>query len=98
VSEYRKAVALAPGAASTHIGLGVALAQTGKPEEGLNELMRVLDSDPRNASANNSAGAVLAGMGRTREALGYFETAARLNPADEGARRNVELARSMLAR
>jgi Flp pilus assembly protein TadD/mono/diheme cytochrome c family protein len=62
------------------------------------ESLRVCDDDVIAAALHSDLGAVLAKLGKFREAIPEFETALRLDPLLDTARRNLQAAKAMLER
>jgi Flp pilus assembly protein TadD len=98
---YRQLLADRPGDAGAQHqlgdvlrGLGYQSAMKGSLEQAVGYWRESLHFRPDDAVLHNDLGAVLARLGRTREAVPEFETALRLNPNLEPARRNLETARS----
>ncbi len=72
--------------------------KAGRLEEAAARLRESLDLRPDDALLHSDFGALLARLGRFREAVPEFETALRLDPHLETARRNLEAARARLER
>lgn len=62
-------------------------------EEAIRDYKAVLDINPSDPSAWNNWGNATAGLGRYDEAIGYYETAARLSPGFSFATANAALAK-----
>jgi protein O-GlcNAc transferase len=63
-----------------HMYLGMALAASGSPEEGIEELNKSIESDPSNAKAHHNLATVLLQQGQESKARGEFERALELDP------------------
>jgi len=79
---YRELVARQPGMAEGHLGLGVLLLKRGGSdiEEGIRELQRALDINPKIYEARVTLGRVLIAQGRVAEAVSHLQSAAELAP------------------
>jgi Flp pilus assembly protein TadD len=73
-----------------HNALGVVLARQGNPAEAENEFAKAVQLQSDNAEAQANLGFVLAQLGRMEEAVGHWETAVRLDPKQENARRALD--------
>ena len=85
IPEWRKALGLSPeddDAKHVHYNLAVALTETGRADEAIEHLRKVLALDPEHPQANANLGVALARTGRVDEALPLLETAAGLAPLD----------------
>jgi Flp pilus assembly protein TadD len=83
--EWRKALELSPedgDAKHVHYNLAVALSETGRDEEAMEHLRKVLAIDPKHPQANANLGVALARKGDVDEALPLLEKAAELAPLD----------------
>jgi Flp pilus assembly protein TadD len=101
--DLRKLLADRPGDAATQQQLGDVLrllgyqsAMRGSSDQAIADWREALRYRPGDAVLHNDLGAVLARMGRLREAIPEFETALKLNPNFEAARRSLEAARSQM--
>jgi Flp pilus assembly protein TadD len=72
------------------------LAETGRIDEGLAELERILGGSPGIAHVWNSYGALLFESERLEEAAQAFATAASLDPGDRPAAANLAKVRALL--
>ena len=104
-AEFRKVLAVSPDDAGARQHLGEVLRlwgdekeKAGRLEEAAARLRESLDLRPDDALLHSDFGALLARLGRFREAVPEFETALRLDPHLETARRNLEAARARLER
>ncbi len=102
---FRKVLAENPDdqGARRHLGEVLRLwgdqsAQAGRLDEAAARLREALQFRPDDAPLHSDLGALLARLGRIREAVPEFETALRLDPALESARRNLAAARARLER
>ena len=100
-SEFRKVLAEDGNDAGAPQHLGEVLrlwgdesAGQGKLPEAAEHYRESLEFRPNDAELHNDLGAALLHLGRTHEAITEFETALRLNPKLEPARRNLEAARA----
>jgi tetratricopeptide (TPR) repeat protein len=85
VPEWRKALDLSPednDAKHVHYNLAVALTETGRGDEAIEHLRKVLAIDPKHPQANANLGVALARRGNVDEALPLLEMAAELAPLD----------------
>jgi len=101
--EFRKVLAEDPNDAGARQHLGEVLrlwgdesVRAGKLEQAAAHLRESLSFRRDDAVLHGDLGAVLARLGRIREAVPEFETAVRLDPKLESARRNLEAARARL--
>jgi tetratricopeptide (TPR) repeat protein len=104
-AEFRHVLAENPDDAACRLHLGEVLrlwgderVQAGRLEEAAAHLRESLSFRQDDAALHSDLGTVLARLGRIREALPEFETALRLDPHFEAARRNLEAARARLER
>jgi len=102
---FRQVLAENPGDAAARQHLGEVLrlwgdqsTKQGSLAEAAVHLRDSLDFRPDDAVLHSDLGAVLARLGRFREAVPEFEAALRLDPKLETARHNLEAARARLAR
>jgi Flp pilus assembly protein TadD len=72
-----------------HYNLGVALAQTGQPQEAMEHFQEALRLKPDDALAHNNLGAALAQTGQPQEAVAQFRMALQLQPDLAAARNNL---------
>ena len=85
IPEWHKALDLSPednDAKHVHYNLAIALTETGRGEEAMDHLRKVLALDPEHPQANANLGVALARTGRVDEALPLLEKAAELAPLD----------------
>lgn len=92
--EFEQAVELGPDEPDAYAGLAGALFHLGRPAEAAKLYGLALEKSPRDADLHNNLGIVWAASGRRLEAKSEFETALRLRPGFEIAKRNLELAAS----
>ncbi len=104
-AEFRKVIVDDPDdpAARQHLGEVLRLwgddrAKSGKLEEAAAHLRESLEFRADDAVVHSDLGALLARLGRFREAVPEFEAALRLDPNLEAARRNLQAARARLER
>ncbi len=85
IPEWRKALELSPednDSKHVHYNLAVALTETGRGDEAVEHLRKVLAIDPQHPQANANLGVALARKGNVDEALPLLEKAAELAPLD----------------
>ncbi|HTB11458.1 MAG TPA: tetratricopeptide repeat protein [Bryobacteraceae bacterium] len=85
---FRKALALDPGLAEAHDGLGELLASSGDLAHAESEFREALRIEPDMPSAQSNLGHVLAARGNLPEAAWYFQKAVRRSPNDADTRVN----------
>jgi len=85
---FAKALALDPGMAEAHNGLGELLAGSGDLAQAESEFREALRIEPDMPSAQSNLGHVLAARGSLPEAAWYFERAVRRTPNDADVRVN----------
>lgn len=88
----REAIRLNPSNASAHKNLGIILAESGHPEQGLLELQEALRLNPDLYEAHNVVGNLLAGLGNYSAAIAEYEEAIRLYPKFAKAHYNLGVA------
>ncbi len=74
-----------------HMYLGMALAASGSPDKGLEELNKSLELDPSNAKAHHNLATVLLQQGQEPNARSEFERALELDPYFPEAHNNLGL-------
>jgi Flp pilus assembly protein TadD len=79
-SEYREAIAADPDHAEAHLELGLALADMGRPDEGLAELGIAVRLAPEDPVARHELAGLLMDEGDYRTAIGHLREASRLDP------------------
>ena len=82
VEAGERAVALDPGSAEAHFGLGIALQFSGQVEEALLASETAIEINRNYAPAYRGVGMALVFSGRAAEAPSWFEKAMRLSPRD----------------
>lgn len=85
---FTKALALDPGMAEAHDGLGEVLAESGNLAQAESEFRAALRIEPDMPTAQSNLGHALAARGQLPEAAWYFERAVRRSPNDAEARVN----------
>jgi tetratricopeptide (TPR) repeat protein len=80
-----------PQLGDAHNQLGMALAQQGKVQEGINHFREALRLNPDDADAHNNLGLALAMRGEPAESARHFEEAIRLDPEHAEAYNNLGL-------
>jgi tetratricopeptide (TPR) repeat protein len=93
IAEFEAALRAKPGAANARIGLGDALAGSGRLEQAAAQFELVLKAHPDNADAHIDLGNVLIQLGRGPEAIAHYREAIRLKP--DGAAAHVDLGRAL---
>ena len=78
-----------------HNNLAILLAGQGEFLESVEHYKQAITQYPGFAKAHNNLGSVLAQQGRFEESIGHFERAIIIDPNNTGARKNLELARSL---
>jgi Flp pilus assembly protein TadD len=78
---YNRALGLNPRHAPSHEGLARAWRDWGMPQLGLGDVYRAIYYAPTSASARNTLGTLLHGIGRRREARAAYQQAIRLDPS-----------------
>jgi len=78
--------------------LGTIALSAGDLDDALAQFLRAAELAPESAEAQANAGAMLARRGKAREALPYFERAAKLDDANPAYRAQIEQARADAAR
>ncbi|MGA2136141.1 MAG: tetratricopeptide repeat protein [Bryobacteraceae bacterium] len=103
--QFRKVLAESPDDAGARQHLGEVLrmwgdesAGAGKLDEAATHLRESLDFRQEDAALHSDLGTILARLGRFRDAVPEFETALRLDPTLDTARRNLAAARARLER
>jgi tetratricopeptide (TPR) repeat protein len=79
---YRRAIQLAPNAASPHVSLGVSYVQRGQAERALEQFQQALARDPRNLVALSNAGSLELAAKHFAEAETYYQSAQQIAPSD----------------
>jgi Tfp pilus assembly protein PilF len=85
---FEKALALDPGSAEAHDGLGELLASSGNLARAESEFREALRIEPDMPSAQSNLGHALAARGALQEAAWYFERAVARSPNDADLRVN----------
>ena len=83
ITEYRKALQIAPGFPDLRVRLAVALREGGRFEEGLEELDRAMQDRPELVSALAQQGVILYLLGRKEEARKAWENALFQDPQNK---------------
>ncbi len=102
-AEFRTVLAQKPDDAAARTQYGMMLrmwgnqsATTGKLDDAVLHWRESLAFRMDDAGLHNDLGAILARLGRVREAIPEFEAAVRLDPKMDSARRNLDTARALL--
>jgi tetratricopeptide (TPR) repeat protein len=98
VVSFQAVLAFEPNSAVAHYNLGWAYDRLGWRDAAITEYRRAVALFPEYADAHSNLGVVLAESGRLDEALRHFEKAAAAAPDNPSHRRNLERARSEIAR
>ena len=93
IAHYRKVLAVNPGLAEAHNGLGLALEKNGHMDEAIEHFRKALMINPLFAEAYNGLGAVLLKKGLVREATAQFQKALAIKPDYAEAKDNLEKAK-----
>jgi Tfp pilus assembly protein PilF len=75
--------------AEAHYNLGIALYQTGKPDEAIEQFQQALGIKPDYAEAHYDLGVALAHTGKIEEAIAHYEQALGINPDYAEAHNNL---------
>jgi tetratricopeptide (TPR) repeat protein len=94
--QFREAARIEPDNPDFRYELGVSLVDAGQLDEAIAQYSVVLREKPDHAKAHINIGVAFARQGDMNEAIRHFSRAHELSPADENARRNLDLARRML--
>lgn len=78
-----------PDSESSRYARARAVMELGDRQEGLDEMLRVLDLNPFNENALQFAGMLSAEFGMDEESLGYYSSYLELNPGNAAVRMNV---------
>src|SRR5437016_1311541 len=87
ISNYQKALALAPNDALTHYDLALALKYKGDPRQAAEEFKKAIELKPKWADPHYGLGAALYELHDSAAALKEMQTAVKLNPTNAGAHR-----------
>jgi tetratricopeptide (TPR) repeat protein len=80
IQHYREALALQPNSAETHMNLGSALDDAGRPEEAIAEYKEAIHLEPKNGSAHYNLAIVYLKRKDTTSAIAELREAAKLTP------------------
>ncbi|HTV54500.1 MAG TPA: tetratricopeptide repeat protein [Terriglobia bacterium] len=83
--EFRSALSLNPGSVSAHVGLGVALQETGDAVGAVTQFQKAIQLDPRDAAAHYHLGVVFGRQGNLNQAKAELVQALELKPASAEA-------------
>ena len=75
IARYTEALRLKPGYAQAHNNLGLALASSGRVEEGMAHMSEALTLEPGSARVHVNLGLALDRKGRSAEAVRHLDTA-----------------------
>ncbi len=98
IEALRRVIVAKPDDAAALNDLGSALAMRGQAGQAAEMFSRAIRSDAGHAYAHYNLAGLLARHGRLREAVQHYETALRLRPDDEDMKRELDAARTALAR
>jgi tetratricopeptide (TPR) repeat protein len=103
IPEWEKALRLdADGTgeidALSHMSLGIALAETGHPDEAVVHFQRAAEISPEDPAVSGGLAHALTQSGRTSEAIPWFEKALELDPRDAGVESNLAMALASMGR
>lgn len=91
-SDLREAIRLAPGFVSAHADLGILCDMQRRPADAEEQHRLAVKMEPRNAVYLNNLGFSLFLHGKVKEAISYYEQAARLGPTVHRTRTNLGFA------
>ena len=89
---YREALRLDASAVNAHIGLGIALAQTGNPDLGIEHIRTARELEPRSPHPYHSEATVFMGLGRYDDAFGTIRAGLEVAPTDASLLSDMGLA------
>jgi tetratricopeptide (TPR) repeat protein/4-amino-4-deoxy-L-arabinose transferase-like glycosyltransferase len=85
IAYYRRALELEPRSPLAHNNLGLALARTGKAEEGRDHLARAVELQPRDPDFRHNLANTLAALGDGDAAIAAYEGVLTIAPGDAAA-------------
>lgn len=94
--QFREAVRLQPDYVEGFVNLAAVLAMQNQFAEAIQNYQTALKLNPNNATSHNELGALLANQGKIAEALPHFEQAVKLDPNNPDAKKNLQMARTLL--
>lgn len=97
LDQFRLALRVRPGYVDARYNLALALAKFGKFDEAVENFRPVAAAYPGSARLQDEFAELLARDGKFSEAVAQFDKALALDPSDESARKNRELARQQVA-
>ncbi len=77
---FSKRCGSTPGIVSARLNLAIALAQSNRPQEAIEQYQQALLDDPDDPKVHYNFGNVLLNVGKPQDAIEHFEQAVRLNP------------------
>ncbi|MBD2387860.1 tetratricopeptide repeat protein [Cylindrospermum sp. FACHB-282] len=92
LTDYNKAIELAPNVTDPYLNRGTALEGLGKWVDAIADYNRVLELDPNDAMAYNNRGNAKAGLGKWLDAIADYKKATEIAPNFAFARANYALA------
>jgi Tfp pilus assembly protein PilF/mono/diheme cytochrome c family protein len=96
IREFRAALAIQPDYTNARYNLAKALVRAGQLNEAQQDFSLVVAAFPANGQIRNEYGELLMRMGKPADALEQFDAALKVNPSDELAKKNRDLASSQL--
>ena len=97
LEQFRLALRTQPDYMDARYNLALALAKFGKLDEAVENFRPVAAAYPGSARLQDEFGELLARDGKFAEAVAEFDKALALDPSDESARKNREIARQQVA-
>lgn len=92
LTDYNKAIELAPNVTDPYLNRGTALEGLGRWEEAIADYNHVLELDPNDAMAYNNRGNAKSGLGKWQEAIADYQKSTEIAPNFAFARANYALA------
>jgi Flp pilus assembly protein TadD len=92
ISNYSKALQMAPSYAEVYFSLGLALAEQGKLQEAISNYAKATHIKPNYAEAHNSLGYALARQGKLDEAISHYSEAVKIKSDYASAHNNLGIA------
>jgi tetratricopeptide (TPR) repeat protein len=89
VTDWNRAIELAPEDAISHNNLGFALAQLGRLRDALVHLQKAVELNPAYAAGHNNLALTLQSLGRIGEAIEHWRSALESNPASAAVHNNL---------
>jgi tetratricopeptide (TPR) repeat protein len=92
LTDYNKAVELAPNVTDPYLNRGTALEGLGRWEDAIADYNHILELDPNDAMAYNNRGNAKTGLGKWQDAIADYQKATAISPNFAFARANYALA------